>query len=293
MTPRPSGCGTSTSCQHECYLEVRTPRAKLPDGRVVQIEAEWFGKLSDFTLLFEALVLALAQQMPFAAVARLVNESWHRDTCDLFALCRSRRGRSRPVEGGRGGGRRDLLPPRPRLFDHTADAEERKVVFVTEGRNARTIARFAEHLATHKALPEQITSVSIDMSPAFMRGVADHLPKARITFDKFHVVAHASAAVDHTRRLEQRLDPSLKGLRWTLLKDSHRLSAEGRTDLDALISQATTKRTARAWLYREQLREILDRKQINVVSAMLKQWCTKTNVHRSKSLPSRRRGSSR
>jgi transposase len=49
--------------QHECYLEVRTPRVKLPDGRVVQIEPDWFGKLSGFTLLFEALVLALAQQM--------------------------------------------------------------------------------------------------------------------------------------------------------------------------------------------------------------------------------------
>jgi len=49
--------------QHECYLEVRTPRVKLPDGRVVQIEPDWFGKLTGFTLLFEALVLAMAQQM--------------------------------------------------------------------------------------------------------------------------------------------------------------------------------------------------------------------------------------
>jgi transposase len=43
------------------------------------------------------------------------------------------------------------------------------------------------------------------------------------------------------------------------------------------------KRTARAWLYREGLRAILDRKQINVVCAMLKQWCT--NVRRSKVAP--------
>ncbi len=49
--------------QHECFLEVRTPRVKLPDGRVVQFEPDWFGKLPGFTLLFEALVLAMAQQM--------------------------------------------------------------------------------------------------------------------------------------------------------------------------------------------------------------------------------------
>lgn len=45
----------------------------------------------------------------------------------------------------------------------------------------------------------------------------------------------------------------------------------------------TTKRTARAWLYKEQLREILGRKQINVVRAMLWQWTV--NVMRSKVEP--------
>lgn len=34
----------------------------------------------------------------------------------------------------------------------------------------------------------QLTSVSIDMSPAFIKGVSDELPNAQITFDKFHVV---------------------------------------------------------------------------------------------------------
>lgn len=45
----------------------------------------------------------------------------------------------------------------------------------------------------------------------------------------------------------------------------------------------TTKRTARAWLYKEQLREILERKQVNVVRGMLLQWAT--NVMRSKVQP--------
>ena len=164
-----------------------------------------------------------------------------------------------------------------------ADAEARKVVFVTEGRDANTVAELSQFLSEHKAEPEQIASVSIDMSPAFIKGVSEHLPNARITFDKFHVIAHASTAVDKTRRLEQKTDPSLKGLRWALLKDRLRLSESQRADLDAFVMQVTTKRTARAWLYREQLREILDRKQINVVSTMLKRWCA--NVMRSKVEP--------
>ena len=218
--------------------------------------------------------------MTFAAVARLVDESWHR----VHAIC------SRYVNLAVADA--DLSKLAAVAIDETAcrrghdyltiaaDAAAHKVVFVTEGRDAATVARFGEYLATHKARPEQITAVSIDMSPAFIRGVADHLPRARITFDKFHVVAHASAALDQTRRLEQRADASLKGLRWTLLKDRQRLSAAARADLDVLVSQAATKPTARAWLYREDLRAILDRKQINVVAAMLKQWCT--NVLRSR-----------
>ena len=61
------------------------------------------------------------------------------------------------------------------------------------------------------------------------------------------------------------------------------LSPEARADLDAFVSQVATKRTARAWLYKEQLREILERKQVNVVRGMLTQWAT--NVIRSKVEP--------
>ncbi|HZL51653.1 MAG TPA: helix-turn-helix domain-containing protein, partial [Terracidiphilus sp.] len=57
--------------QHECHLQVRVPRVKLPDGSVRQVEAQWTGKLSGFTLLFEALVLALSREMSFSAVARI------------------------------------------------------------------------------------------------------------------------------------------------------------------------------------------------------------------------------
>lgn len=73
------------------------------------------------------------------------------------------------------------------------------------------------------------------------------LPDARITFDKFHVIAHASQARDLARRAEQKRDHDLKGLRWALLKDQSRLSNARRADVDALLMNLTTKRTARAW----------------------------------------------
>jgi transposase len=64
--------------QHECHLQVRTLRVKLPSGLVRLVEPDFAARLSGFTLLFEALILMRAQQMPFAAVARIVGESAHR-----------------------------------------------------------------------------------------------------------------------------------------------------------------------------------------------------------------------
>lgn len=269
--------------QHECYLEVRVPRVRVPEGGIRQVEPDWAGKLAGFTLLFEALILALAREMPFAAVARVVGLSWHR----VAAICK------RYVDLAHD--QADFSEVKRLAADETsrargheyitlvADADARRVLFVTEGRDAATIGAFAEDLKAHGGDPQAIESISIDMSPAFIKGVTANLPNATITFDKFHVIAHASAAVDKMRRIEQRTDPSLKGLRWKLLKDRDTLTPAARADLDALVAQVTTKRTARAWTYKEQLREILNRKQINVVRDMLCQWTT--NVMRSKVEP--------
>lgn len=174
--------------QHECVLEVRMPRVKLPDGSVQLVKPPFAGKLSGFTLLFEALVLMLAPQMPFAAVARIAGISAHR----VLAICRRYVALALEVA--------DFSAVTALAIDETsrarghdyitlaADATERRVLAVAEGREVKTIATIAAELAEHGCPPEAIESVSIDMSPAFIKGCAEALPNARITFDKFHVV---------------------------------------------------------------------------------------------------------
>jgi len=260
--------------QHECVLEVRTPRVKLPGGTVQLVKPPFAGKLSGFTLLFEALVLMLAPQMPIAAVARTVGISEYR----AWSICR--RYVALALDAA------DFSQVKALAIDETsrarghdyitlaADATARRVLSVTAGRDAKAVKTIADELASHGCPPEQIASVSIDMSPAFIKGCTQELPNARITFDKFHVVWHANAALDKMRRIEQRSDKSLKGMRWSLLKDRADLKPAAAADLDALIARMTRVRTARAWVYKEQLREILERKQINVVRAALQHWCT-------------------
>ncbi len=269
--------------QHECELEVRVPRVKLPDGSVRQVAPPWAGKMSGFTLLFEAFVMLLCREMTFSGVARITRLSAHR----VMTLCK-RYVNTAVSAADYSEVRRLAIDETSRAKGHEyvtlfADAHERKVLYVAEGRDAATVKGFAANLRTHHGRPTQIESISIDMSPAFISGVEEHFPNAQITFDKFHVIAHASEALTETRRLEQQLDPTLKGLRWVLLKDRTKLAGAQRAELDTLLAHMTTKRTARAWQYREQLREILSRKQPNVVRKLLRQWCA--NVRRSKVEP--------
>ena len=264
--------------QHECHLQVRVPRVRLPHGAVRQVDPDFAGRLNGFTLLFEALILMLAQQMPFRAVGRIVGESEYR----VLAVCR----RYVHIAGGLA----DYSAVTSLAIDETsrarghqyvtiaADADERRVVFVGEGRGAQVVAELAEHLDSHSCPPSQIRQVSIDMSAAYIKGVGEHLPSAQITFDKFHVIAHASAAVDKTRRVEQRGDPELgaqlKGMRWTLLKDVFSLKPEAGAALQALLTAPRLTMTARAWAYKERLRLAMEHKQINVLRRLLLHWCT-------------------
>jgi transposase len=132
--------------QHECHLRVRTPRVKLPDGSVRLVEPPFAGRLSGFTLLFEALILMLAQQMPFAAVARIAGESPYRvlqvctryvelalaqaDFSDVKALAIDETSRARGHD----------------YITLAADALQRRVLFVTEGRDAQTMGELAAEL---------------------------------------------------------------------------------------------------------------------------------------------------
>lgn len=63
------------------------------------------------------------------------------------------------------------------------DMHAQRVIALEDGRSGEAIAAF---FASH-ANPAAIRELSMDMSPAFIKGAQEHLPWARITFDKWHV----------------------------------------------------------------------------------------------------------
>jgi transposase len=124
------------------------------------------------------------------------------------------------------------------------------VIFATQGRDHSTVARFAADLAAHGGDPERVRDVSVDMSPAFERGVRASLPGAYLTWDRYHLVSHATRAVDEVRRAEAKTRPELKGTRYVWLKRPEHLTDKQAATLAALRSASVGLRTARAYRWR-------------------------------------------
>src|SRR5580704_6626876 len=210
--------------QHQTYLHARTPRVECSRCGVHRVSVPWARPGSGFTLLFEAFVIQLAKVMPVLAAARLLGEHdtlvW-RIVQHYVDSARSQADHSSVTQVGI-----DETAAR-RGHDYVSlfvDLDERRVLFVTPGKDAATVAAFAQDLQAHQGNPLAITDVSADMSPAFEAGVTQHLPNATITFDKYHVVSLVNDAVDDVRRQERKDHPELSGTRYIWLKNMENLT---------------------------------------------------------------------
>jgi transposase len=256
--------------QHQAFLHARVSRIDCPNCGVRLVTVPWARPGSGFTLLFEAFVMTLVKGMPVATAARLVGEHDTR----LWRVVQHY------VEDAVA--RMDLADLRRVAIDETAakrgqnyitlfaDIDARKVVYVTEGKGADTLARFAEHVDDHNSDASRIKEVCIDMSAAYIKGVEHNLTEAEITFDKFHAVKLVNEAVDQVRRAESRERPELKHSRYLWLKNERRLSVEQLTALAELARMHL--KTARAYRLRLAFQEMYDAPSLDWGELIFERW---------------------
>lgn len=256
--------------QHETYLTARVPRVRCEACGVRKVSVPWARDGSGFTLLFEDHVMDLIPAMPVAAAARTVGEHDTR----LWRVVHHY------VDAGRA--RDDHGKVTRTAFDETAarrghdyvslfvDLDRSRVLFVADGKDAATVGAFANDLTEHGGDPAKITEVCIDMSAAFIKGAAEHLPKAEITFDKFHTVKIINDAVDAVRREEQKSRPELKKTRYVWLKNETSLSS-GQRELRDSLAKCHLK-TARAYQIRLTFQEFYQQPTRQDAEAFLKNW---------------------
>jgi transposase len=256
--------------QHQAYLTARVPRVRCETCGIKTVSVPWARPDSGFTLLFEAMMMTMVSAMPVKAVARMVGEHDTR----LWRVVHHY------VEQARA--RADASGVTQVAIDETAarrghdyitlfvDIDQARVLFATEGRDATTIAAFADDLAAHGGDPETIGEVCIDMSPAFIKGVGESLPNAAITFDKFHAVKIINDAVDLVRRAEQKGQGLLRGTRYIWLRNPDTLSDRQKATLEALPTRHL--KTARAYQIRLAFQDLYDQPTVEAGAGFLKKW---------------------
>lgn len=256
--------------QYQAYLNARVPRVRCDTCGIRKAHVPWARPDSGFTLLFEALLMTMLSAMPVNRVAKMVGEHDTRLWRVLHHYVDQARVRS------------DASDVTRVAIDETAarrghdyitlfvDIDQARVLFATEGRDADTVAAFAEDLAAHGGDAEAISEVCIDMSAAFIKGTAEHLPNAAITFDKFHAVKIVNDAVDQVRRTEQKGQSLLRGTRYIWLHNPTNLSDRQRATLDSLPTRHL--KTARAYQIRLAFQDLYHQPSAEAGAGFLKKW---------------------
>ncbi|RII99432.1 hypothetical protein DXK93_30635 [Achromobacter sp. K91] len=132
-----------------------------------------------------------------------------------------------------------------------------RVLTVEHGGAAESLRRCFKALGRRRC--EQLKSVSMDMSCAYIKAALDSLPDAleKVAFDHVHVAKSLSKAVDNTRKSElHRVDYSLRRdihrSRYDWLRWGSRLSDFARERIQAL--SASLLDTTMVWMHKEKAR---------------------------------------
>ncbi len=120
-----------------------------------------------------------------------------------------------------------------------------------------------------------IRAVCSDMHRPYLNAVTEALPRADTVFDKFHVLQHASTALDEVRRQEFFRAGAVmrahgRGKRWLLLRRWKTVHGSKRVELEQLF--AANRRLFKAYVLREQLDRLWTYKTPQGVGRFLIGW---------------------
>jgi Transposase and inactivated derivatives len=233
---------------------------------------DWSGLQNGFTLLFEALMLQLAKGMPIHQVCQLVKISDHKLWSILDKYTEQTRALNDYSQVTTLGMDETSIAKGHDYVSLFVDLKRKKTLFVAQGKDNTTVKAFAEDFVAHGGKIEQVSDVSCDMSPAFIKGVKENLPEAKITFDKFHIVKVINEAVDEVRRMEAKTNPLLKGSRFIFLKNEENLTVTQREKKEELKLSGLNEKLFRALSLRETFQQIYSASSEEEFESLLSKW---------------------
>ena len=152
------------------------------------------------------------------------------------------------------------------------DLEKRRTIFITEGKDNTTVDKFKKDLEAHNGKADNIKEVSVDMSPAFKKGIDNNFPDAAIVYDKFHIIKHLNDAVNKVRIEETVEEKILKGTRFVFLKNEDNLTKSQKKLLKECTMSNMNLKTVRAYNIRKAFQDIYTAQSEDEFITYLNKW---------------------
>jgi transposase len=258
------------------FVVLPIPRVECQDcGVVRQVKIPFADPRRSYTSSFERYALELGRRMTIRDVALHLGVSWDvikdiqkRDLSRRFAKPKLKHLRHIAID-------EIAIAKGHRYLTIVMDLESGAVVFVGDGKGAKALKPFWKRLRGSRA---KIEAVAMDMSPAYRQAVSIHLSKAKIVFDRFHVMKLFNEKLSDLRRALHREATDvmqkkvLKGTRWLLLKAAEHLNEEKdeKTKLEEAL--ALNQSLAVAYYLKEDLRQFWEQPGKKFATLFLESW---------------------
>ena len=258
------------------FIVLPIPRVEcLTCGAVRQVNVSFADSRRSYTSCFERYALELGRHMTIRDVAVHLGVSWDlikdiqkRDLSRRYAKPKLKHLRHIAID-------EIAIAKGHRYLTIVLDLESGAVVFVGDGKGADALKPFWKRLRPSGA---RIQAVAMDMSAAYRTAVATYLPKAKIVFDRFHVVKLFNDKLSDLRRALHREATDvlqkqvLKGTRWLLLKNPENLDETKDEKKRLEEALALNKTLATAYYMKEDLRQFWEQPGKRFATAFLDGW---------------------
>lgn len=269
------------TCQYKTIIIARVPRIDCPLHKVKTISVPWAEKNSRLTKLFERLVIDWLGEASIAAVAEHLHLGWSQiDGVMQRAVRRGLKRRKRQMPE-RLGVDETSFQKRHEYVTVVTDPDEGTVIDVVDDRRQEPLEKVLKKLG--KSVLLNLKSVAMDMHAPFIAAVKSVVPDAgaKIAFDKFHVIAHLTKAVNQVRIQENQAmmedgSEDLKGTRFLWITAKENLS-DKQADHLAVVKRIA-KKTSKAWRLKEIARDLWCFTKKHHALKAWKRWCYDVKV---------------
>lgn len=134
-----------------------------------------------------------------------------------------------------------------------------EMLYIVEGRSEKKLRKFWRWFGKERTA--QITHAVMDMCKAFFNSFSKQCPKAKIIYDKFHVMRHLNNALNEVRKAEirralGRFKKTLSGKKFILMARRSRVRGKAREALDVVL--AASPKLFKAHLLKESFGRMWD-----------------------------------